>query len=111
MLLQDTANEDLHRTNAEINQSLHCMAAHLHRYGSELRSLSEIIHAIKSYNEDFHGVFVAHGVRGADALGRTMKTLDKVASHVSAISTFRDELQQKIDNVLALVSPPHLGRL
>ncbi|KAF2466885.1 uncharacterized protein BDR25DRAFT_327593 [Lindgomyces ingoldianus] len=103
LLLQDTTNEDLHRTNAEINQSLHCMAAHLHRYGSELRSLSEIISDIKSYNEAFDAVFIAHGVRSADTLIRAVKELDQAASHAAAISTFRDELQHKIDNILALL--------
>lgn len=102
MLLQDLENEDLPRINAETNQSLHCMAAHLHRYGSKLRSLSEIINDFKVYNLTFNNKFVAHRFRSEDSLG-LMRTLDQACSHISAISTFRDELEHKIDNVLALV--------
>lgn len=81
------------------------MAAHLHRYGSELRSLSEILDHCRAYNSHFHEGFVRLGVRAAaDDLGWILTTLDRAASCLSAISTFRDELQRKIDNVLALVS-------
>jgi hypothetical protein len=80
------------------------MAAHLHRYGSELHSLSDILQDIKSYNSRFHETFVEHGTRAASALGCVLTTLDQDASHLSAIRIFRGELQQKINNVLALVS-------
>jgi hypothetical protein len=87
------------------------MAAHLHRYGSELRSLSDILQDIKSYNSRLHNEFVARGVREASALGCIMTTLDQASSYLAAICSFRDELQQKIDNVLALVSSADLTLL
>jgi hypothetical protein len=104
LIRQDLTNEDLPRVNADTNQSLHCMAAHLHRYGSELRSLSDILQDIKSYNSHLHDEFAARGVRQAGALGCIMTALDQASSYLAAICLFRDELQQKIDNVLALVS-------
>ena len=81
------------------------MAAHLHRYDSELRSLSEILEHCRTYNSCFHKDFVRLRVRAAaDDLGWMLTALDRAASYLSVISTFRDELQRKIDNVLALVS-------
>ena len=80
------------------------MAAHLHRYGSELRSLSDILIDLQSYNRDLHDEFVLHGVRDVEALGSIITALEQAASYLTAICSFRDELQQKIDNVLALVS-------
>lgn len=96
--------EPLSEISTNTNQSLHCMAAHLHRYGSELRSLSDILIDLKSYNRDLHDEFVVHGVRDVEALGNIMATLEQAGSYLAAIRSFRDELQQKIDNVLALVS-------
>ncbi|KAF2678699.1 hypothetical protein K458DRAFT_348121 [Lentithecium fluviatile CBS 122367] len=104
LLRQDVTNGDLLRPNAETNQSLHCMAAHLHRYGSELRSLSEIMEHCRAYNKDFHEDFVRLRVRmGIDELGWILTAFDRAASYLSVISAFRDELQRKIDNVLALL--------
>ncbi|PMD22291.1 hypothetical protein NA56DRAFT_98631 [Hyaloscypha hepaticicola] len=103
LIRQDLTNEDLVQINAETNQSLHCMAAHLHRYGSELHSLSDILEDIKFYNSCFHEKFVERRIREAGALGCITTTLGQVASYLSAIRTFRDELQQKINNVLALL--------
>jgi hypothetical protein len=81
------------------------MAAHLHRYGSELCSLSDILQEMRSYNTQLDGVFVARGFREAGGLGRIMTAFDHATSHMAVIGTFRKELQQKIDNVLALVGP------
>jgi hypothetical protein len=81
------------------------MAAHIHRYGSELRSLSEILEHCRAYNSHFHESFVRLRVRtAAEDLGWILTALDRTASYLSVISTFRDELQRNIDNVLALVS-------
>jgi len=82
------------------------MAAHLHRYGSELHSLSDTIQDIKLYNRDFHETFVTAGARAENALAYNMTALDQLSSHLSTIITFRDELRQKIDNVLVLVCVP-----
>lgn len=96
-------NEDLSRLNADMNQSLHCMAAHLYRYKSELQSLSDILQDINTYNRNLHGQLVARGLRSVDTFVLITSILDQASSSLSAICLFRDELQQKIDNVLALV--------
>ena len=96
-------SKELPSINARTNQSLHCMAAHLHRYRSELRSLAHIVEDIRSYNSHLHNDFVDRGMRESSSLESIIAAIDQITSHVSGISTFRDELQQKIDNVLALV--------
>lgn len=80
------------------------MAAHLHRYGSELTLLSDIIQDVKRYNDEFHDELVRLGMRDKNALEDFMRGLDHASSQVSGISNFRDEMQQKIDNILALVT-------
>ena len=82
------------------------MAAHLHRYNSELVLLSDVTGDIKRYNEEFHQEFVDRGIRVDEALGSNMRGLEQITSQLSAISRFRDELQLKIDSVLALVKTP-----
>jgi hypothetical protein len=79
------------------------MAAHLHRYGFELSLLSDVIQDIKWYNSEFHKEFVDRGIRAGDALESLMGGLEQIISQLSVISRFRNELQHKIDNVLALV--------
>ena len=80
------------------------MAAHLHRYGSELRSLSEILDDVKWYNKEFHNKLVENAVRSSDHIEHFMRGLEETHTKLSAISRFRDELQLKIENVLNLVS-------
>jgi hypothetical protein len=75
----------------------------LHRYGSELTQLSEIVQDFKWYNSDFNDEFVRLGLRHKDALEGLLRGLNHINTQVSSISKFRDELEQKIDNVLAMV--------
>ncbi|KAK4197912.1 hypothetical protein QBC40DRAFT_284633 [Triangularia verruculosa] len=104
LLRQDLTDGGLLRVNAETNQSLHCMAAHLHRYGSELSSLSEILTSCRDYNRRFHQKFALLGIRKTpDDLSNILNALNVAASHLSVISIFRDELERKISNVLALL--------
>jgi hypothetical protein len=111
LIRQDLKDEDLSSINAHTNQSLHCMAAHLHRYGSELQSFCDVVQDIKLYNSWLHDEFVACGIRHDNSFGSIATTLDQIASYLSAISGFRDELQQKIDNILALVGLPGFAKV
>jgi hypothetical protein len=54
---------------------------------------------------------VVCGIRHDNSFGSITTTLDQITSHLSAISSFRDELQQKIANVLALVSLPGFAKV
>ncbi|KIX09412.1 uncharacterized protein Z518_00492 [Rhinocladiella mackenziei CBS 650.93] len=103
LINQDLSSEELSQFNTDTNRSLHCMAAHLHRYGSELTQLSEIVQDFKWYNNDFHDEFVRLGLREKDALEGFLRGLDHVNTQVCSTSKFRDELEQKINNVLAVL--------
>jgi hypothetical protein len=82
------------------------MAAHLHRYGSELSLTSDIVQDLKKYNTDYHQTFVDNGLRPhhpTEGLEAIIRGIDQISSQLSAIRAFRDELQLKTTNVLALV--------
>ncbi|KEF53866.1 uncharacterized protein A1O9_10268 [Exophiala aquamarina CBS 119918] len=79
------------------------MAAHLHRYGSEIKYIADTIEDIEWYNKEFHTDFVKVGIRSPQTLGSFMKSFGEITAQMTAISCFRDEMQQKIDNVLALL--------
>jgi hypothetical protein len=80
------------------------MAAHLYRYGSELSLLVETVQDIKQYHVDFHQTFVDQGLRRAQTFESLSLGLGQIITQLSSISRFRDELQLKTTNVLALVS-------
>ena len=103
---EQPSNTNFSTLNSETSRALHCMTAHLHRYGSELALLSEIVQDIKRYNTDSHEKFVKYGIRPIKALDHISRSLDQISSHLSSISQFRNELQLKTDNVLSLVRCP-----
>lgn len=83
--------------NNETNKALHTMTAHLHRYGSELGWLEDIVSDIaEQHNAYFRAV-------RATPPNRTSFGIAQVASHLSAISSVRQELENKTKNILALV--------
>jgi hypothetical protein len=83
--------------NNEINKALHTMTAHLHRYGSELGWLEDIVADIAQQHETFFRY--ARKTQPE----RTKFGLAQVASHLAAISSIRQELESKTKNILALV--------
>ena len=103
LLVEDesTANT-LSRLDSETNRALHCMAAHLYRYGSELSLLAEIVEDIKQYNQDYDQEFVNSEARTAGSIGSIVTELRHISTQLSSLSRFRDELYRKTDNILAL---------
>jgi hypothetical protein len=79
------------------------MAAHLHRYGSELALIQEIFQDIKSFQDEFHKTEHC-GLRNPGRSEALSQGFGQLTSQLASISRFRDELQLKTDNVLALVS-------
>ena len=86
-----------------MNRSLHCMAAHLDRYGSELEYLAGIINDLEWYNKEFDADFVDAGIRSPHILGQSLQSFGEITTQMKAISCLRNEMQQKISHVLALV--------
>lgn len=88
-----------------LSRALHSIAAHLHRYRSELTSLEATIADIRSHLTAMND---SHNSTD-DANGQVFRGLDQTASQVRAINDFGQELEKKIDNILALASniPPY----
>ncbi|KAF8540428.1 hypothetical protein BDD12DRAFT_28619 [Trichophaea hybrida] len=83
----------------EINKALHAMAAHLHRYRSELGSLEDTIEDISMHHKEFHECDDrTHSDQSRIALG-----FSQVKSQVKSVNSFSKELENKIQNILALL--------
>jgi|ERR1700733_8919200 hypothetical protein len=97
--------------NNEINKALHTMTAHLHRYGSELGWLEDIIAGIS----DHHSVFMEESNHDLDqtkaARERITLGIAQTASQLKAVNSFRTELESKTRNILALVRQNLSNRL
>jgi hypothetical protein len=93
------ASEDM---TSGLNRALRCILAHLHRYESELSLLNETVQDICAYHAEFHRSYLPQGSDETDAT--LAKGFEQIASQVASIVHFRDEMQHKADNVLALVS-------
>lgn len=93
-LQEDT--EDESTSNAiynEISKALHAMAAHVHRYGTELGSIEET-------SCELSKAFIAmHDNRDSSTAG-----FEQVKSQLKATNAFARELEKKTKNILALVS-------
>jgi len=81
-------------TNAfynEISKALHAMAAHVHRYGTELDSL-------KDTSSELARVLATDANDSASLMG-----IEQVKSQLKATNAFVREQEKKIQNILALV--------
>lgn len=79
------------------------MTAHLHRYGSELALLTETVHEIAEFYNRLYQIFEVQRLTSANSYERVCQGIGLITTHLSSISRFRNELQLKTDNVLALV--------
>ena len=84
--------------NNEINKALHTMTAHVHRFRSELVMLEDIITDIAQHRETFFNR------SGSEPSERVTFGLAQIGFHFSAVSNLRQEVENKIKNILALVS-------
>lgn len=90
-------------SHQDINRALHAMAAHLHRYTSELKSIDDTIALIIKT----HGLIVKGAAKiPNEAFEGVESNLIQIASQVKAIKDFVVELEKKIQTSLALVSSP-----
>ena len=77
------------------------MASHLYRYGSELALLEDIVHDLQRYYVDFHDCFPV-GLDGENVMP-PQPGFGQITSQLASMRRFREELQLKTSNVLALV--------
>ncbi|RYC88374.1 hypothetical protein BFJ63_vAg8772 [Fusarium oxysporum f. sp. narcissi] len=111
LLRQDlAAGGDLLQLNAKTNRSLHCIAAHLQRYDSELQLFSNILDQTRSYNLTCHRHFVHLLFRRSEQdLDWVLTALGRAESMLTVLRTFREELQQKASNVMSLLVDNNKG--
>lgn len=96
----DKLNRQGEDFNNNLNKILHAMAAHLHRYGSELGRFADIVdHIEKQFKE-----MGLQSDTENDVQCRTSSAIEQVKSQLKDINTFRQELEYKTQNILALVS-------
>lgn len=86
---------------SSINQALHSIAAHLHRYISELKSLEGIVVDLSTHFDSL----CANDRQDSDlsTLEQAYRGFSQVLSQVEALHDFTKELEKKIENNLALV--------
>ena len=76
----------------EISKALHAMAAHVHRYGTELDSLEDT-------SSELTRILASDGRDSTSLMG-----IEQVRSQLKATNAFVREQEKKIQNILALVS-------
>ncbi|KAF6828946.1 hypothetical protein CMUS01_08378 [Colletotrichum musicola] len=83
----------------DINTSLHTMAAHLHRYKSELHRVESILRELQSAKFS-----TGDKVGNAESnMPQDSLKIDHLMSQLNAIRSFSDELERKVQNILALL--------
>ena len=101
-LQDDQATPDaIKPSHEDINRALHAIAAHLHRYTSELTSIEDTTNAIVKTHRLVFSVAESH--RSDTAFQRVEDGFNQAASHLTAAKAFELELEKKIENILALV--------
>jgi hypothetical protein len=93
-------------SNNEINKALHCMVAHLHRYGSELESLGDALDHVQQQHAELFKMEPTrvNGVPAYLPSKRVTICLAQVNSQVQSAKVLRRELESKVGNFLNLVS-------
>jgi hypothetical protein len=94
--------------NNDVNKALHTMTAHLHRYGSELGWLEDIVKDIIRHRRTFIATLKECGVdpiKQLDDLPRISFALEQITSQLRTVSSRRRELERKTQNILALMRP------
>lgn len=111
----------------DINTSLHIMAAHLHRYKSELHRVEYLLLELQStkfdktaaaastaagrLRKESNGADFTHYNTTATKKGQddyeeedVKSKIEQLLSQLSAITSFSDELERKVQNILTLVN-------
>ena len=95
-----------------VNRALHSIAAHLHRYGSELSAAAEILNDIQEHHDSY--VQQRQQQQGEDEeqgriqqnCRRVSRCLRQICSHMQQVRVLLQELEVKLKNILALVRVP-----
>ncbi|KAI1070940.1 hypothetical protein LB507_010922 [Fusarium sp. FIESC RH6] len=92
-------------TSRGLNVALHTMAAHLHRYKTELNRIGLILSDLRTHRQDMTYTPAPDGGdrHFSPSVDREAQRIEQLASLLTAISTFSDEMEKKVQNILALL--------
>lgn len=85
-----------------INKGLHSIAAHLHRYQSELKALEATVTDLSTHHDYVECIEGSEGDSGESENGT--RGFSQVLSQIEACHDFATELEKKAQNILALVN-------
>lgn len=88
----------------EINNAVHTMAAHVHRYKAEMDILEELASDLANTHESFCTASTCSLEQGTAASSNYLVSLTLVTSDIKALRKFIGELERKNQTVIALVS-------
>ncbi|KAI0969732.1 hypothetical protein F4678DRAFT_438028 [Xylaria arbuscula] len=86
----------------DMNTSLHIMAAHLHRYKSELHRVETILSELKSCKFTTTNTSDVSTVAEAND-NQVSLNIEQLVSQLGAILSFSNELEKKLQNILTLL--------
>ncbi|KAL8789265.1 MAG: hypothetical protein Q9195_006911 [Heterodermia aff. obscurata] len=97
------SNESSSTAFGALSKSLHTIAAHLQRYGSELNSMEEALSdLVRLSNESLKAARLEIGTP-AEPKNAGSNSLNDLVSHLRQVKIFLKELRSKLDNTLALL--------
>ncbi|KAH6892444.1 hypothetical protein B0T10DRAFT_605179 [Thelonectria olida] len=109
-LQQDISNEteNFIDDSKTLNVSLHIMAAHLHRYKTELRRIGMVLSDRRTHREAMTDSSGSEETKENESsfpeIDRELQKIEQLDSQLTAMSNFSDEVEKKVQNILALVS-------
>ena len=121
MLQREIANETegFLNTSKALNAALHTMAAHLYHYKTELQRIEMVLSDLRKYRKEMTYKPKPKRRDGEDRkqedekeedeedfppIDRELQKIEQLASQLTAISSVSDEMEKKVQNILALVS-------
>ena len=87
----------------EINNAVHTMAAHVHRYKAEVEILEEIASDLARTHKTFCTASTCSPEHGTTAFSNHLVSLALVTSKIKAFRKFVGELEMKNQTIIALV--------
>ncbi|EEU41715.1 uncharacterized protein NECHADRAFT_87705 [Fusarium vanettenii 77-13-4] len=112
------ATEEFVNTSKVLNATLHAMAAHLYRYKTELKRVEMVLSDLRKYRKEM--TYTPKPKRrdgeerkqeeekeeGEDEfppIDRELEKIGQLASQLTVISSMADEMEKKVQNILALL--------
>ncbi|UPL00261.1 hypothetical protein LCI18_011195 [Fusarium solani-melongenae] len=120
ILQREIANETegFLNTSKVLNAALHTMAAHLYRYKTELQRVDMVLSDLREYRKEMtYKPKPKRGDRGDrkqeeeneenqeefPPIDRELQKIEQLALRLTAISNISDEMEKKVQNILALL--------